>query len=60
MQRDDHKISRGSGSCDEGEEFRCRNCTHSAIFGPDTALNKAKSSAVIPSEVEESRDKTQE
>jgi hypothetical protein len=42
VQRDDHKISRGSASCDEGEEFRCRNCTHSGIFGPDTALNKAK------------------
>ena len=42
MQGDDHKISCGSGSCDEGKELRCRNCTHSGIFGLDTALNKAK------------------
>ena len=37
-----HEISRGSFSCDEGKELRCRNCTHSGIFGLDTALNKAK------------------
>ncbi len=42
MQGDDHKISCGGASCDEGKELRCRNCTHSRIFGLDTALNKAK------------------
>jgi len=30
------------------------------IFGLDTALNKAKSNALISSEVEERRDKTKE
>ena len=42
MQRDDHEISRGSFTCDEGKELRCRYCTHSGIFGRDAALNKVK------------------
>ena len=51
MQGDDHKISCGSGSCDEGKELRCRNCTHSGIFGLDTALNKAKGGTRCPQRV---------
>ena len=60
MQRDDHKISAGSGDWNEGQKVRCRNGTHLGIFGRDTALNKAKSNALISTEVEERRDKTKE
>jgi hypothetical protein len=48
VQGDHHEISRGSFSCDEGKELRCRNCTHSGIFGLDTALNKAKGGSASP------------
>src|SRR6266480_2014360 len=42
MQRDDDKILRGVGRCNEWKELRCRNRTHSGIFGLSAALNKAK------------------
>ena len=56
MQRDDDKIPRGSRRCNQRKELGCRNCAHFGIFGSGGGLNKAKANtAVIPSEVEESR-----
>jgi hypothetical protein len=58
VQGDNDKVSGRSRRCDERQELCCRNGTHSPIFGLEFALNKAKSNAVIPSEVEESRGNT--
>jgi len=44
VQRDDDKIPRGPGRCDQWKELGCRNCAHLGIFGFGEALNKAKAS----------------
>jgi hypothetical protein len=42
VQGDDHEIPGRSTGCHKGQEIRCRNGTHRAIFGLDAVLNKAK------------------
>jgi hypothetical protein len=42
VQRDDDKIPCSARCSNEWEKLRCRNRTHSGIFGSEAALNKTK------------------